>query len=261
MEQSLYAADQEAEQLLSCFLDMGELLLTSGAEVVRVEDTLTRLCHAYGFTRADVFTITSSIVLTVHCADGRILTQTRRIKLHATDLDRIAQVNALSRKLCAQPLSVTALQQSLGDIRQRRQYPAWVQFLAYGIISAAFSLFFGGTFLDAAGACFSGIVLFLTQALIKPLRVNSILQDLIISAVTALAAVLLARLGIGDNPASMTIGNIMLLIPGVAFTTALRDIINGDTISGLLGISEAVLKALAVAIGFAGVLVRIGGAL
>ena len=261
MEQPLYGADRETEQLLSCFLDMGELLLTSGAEVVRVEDTLTRLCHAYGFTRADVFTITSSIVLTVHCADGRILTQTRRIKLRSTDLDRIAQTNALSRKLCAKPLSVNEVLQSLEDIRQRPQYPAWAQFLAYGIISAAFSLFFGGTYLDAAGACLSGIFLFLMQMLIKPLRINSILQDLIISAVTALAAVLLTKLGIGHNPASMTIGNIMLLIPGVAFTTALRDIINGDTISGLLGISEAVIKALAVAIGFAGVLVQIGGAL
>lgn len=51
----------------------------------------------------------------------------------------------------------------------------------------------------------------------------------------------------------------MLLIPGIALTTSLRDMINGDTISGLLGLSEAVLKALAIAIGFAAVLMRMGG--
>ena len=48
----------------------------------------------------------------------------------------------------------------------------------------------------------------------------------------------------------------MLLIPGIAFTTSLRDMISGDTISGLLGISEAILKALAIAIGFAVVLMH-----
>jgi uncharacterized membrane protein YjjP (DUF1212 family) len=52
----------------------------------------------------------------------------------------------------------------------------------------------------------------------------------------------------------------MLLIPGIAFTTSLRDMINGDTISGLIGISEAAIKAIAIAIGFALVLVQMGGA-
>ena len=45
--------------------------------------------------------------------------------------------------------------------------------------------------------------------------------------------------------------NIMLVIPGIQFTNSLRDMINGDTISGLLNLTEAILKALAVAAGFA----------
>ena len=86
------------------------------------------------------------------------------------------------------------------------------------------------------------------------------MENLLVSAFTALAVVLLVRLGIGDSPAKITIGNIMLLIPGISFTTSLRDIINGDTISGLTGISEAAIKAIAIAIGFALVLVQMGGA-
>ena len=38
------AAETQEGALLACILDMGELLLTSGAEVMRVEGTLTRLC-------------------------------------------------------------------------------------------------------------------------------------------------------------------------------------------------------------------------
>jgi len=71
----------------------------------------------------------------------------------------------------------------------------------------------------------------------------------------------MVRVGIGNSPELITIGNIMLLIPGIAFTTSLRDIINGDTISGLVGISEAVIKAISIAIGFAVVLVEMGGVL
>ena len=84
---------------------------------------------------------------------------------------------------------------------------------------------------------------------------------MIVSAFTAFAVMLMVRVGIGNSPELITIGNIMLLIPGIAFTTSLRDIINGDTISGLVGISEAVIKAIAIAIGFAVVLVEMGGVL
>ena len=68
-------------------------------------------------------------------------------------------------------------------------------------------------------------------------------------------------MGIGNSPEKIMIGNIMLLIPGIAFTTSLRDLINGDTISGLIGLIEAIVKAIAIAIGFAAVLVQFGGAL
>ena len=46
------------------------------------------------------------------------------------------------------------------------------------------------------------------------------------------------------------IGDIMLLIPGVAFTNAVRNVLIGDTISGLMRLVESVLWAGAIACGF-----------
>ena len=53
---------------------------------------------------------------------------------------------------------------------------------------------------------------------------------------------------------------ILLLIPGIALVTSLRDMIVGDTISGLLGACEALLRAIAIAAGCALVLMQLGGA-
>ena len=47
------------------------------------------------------------------------------------------------------------------------------------------------------------------------------------------------------------VGVIMLLVPGVAFTNAVKDIFIGDTISGVMRLTEAVLWAAALALGFA----------
>lgn len=247
------------DTLLSCILDMGELLLTSGAEVMRVEDTITRITSAYGFVKTDVFTITSSIVLTVHTQDGRILTQTRRIRSHDTDLGRVARINEFSRQLCASPQEVEELAERVQELRRAPVYPAWIRCGMYAIISAAFSVFFGGTAHDALTAAISGILLFLSLRVMGRLRVSSILLNLLCSAFAALAVAGMVALGIGQHPDKIIIGNIMLLIPGIALTSSLRDMINGDTISGLLGLCEAVLKALAIAIGFAIVLMQTGG--
>ena len=73
------------------------------------------------------------------------------------------------------------------------------------------------------------------------------------------SAAVLNRLGLARNMDAVCIGNIMLLISGMAFTTSLRDMISGDTISGLLGLCEAVLQALAIAAGFAVAMWTVGG--
>lgn len=249
------------DTLLSCILDMGEVLLTSGAEILRVEDTLTRLCAAYEFGRINVFSITSSIVLSVECSDGRIITQTRRISARDTNLQRVAQVNSLSREICRQPIDADVFQEKLQEIRQAKTIPLPVRCVCYAVISAVFSVFFGGSAWDSLAAALSGVLVFVIQQFMHKLRLNGILQSLLVSAFTALVVVMMVRVGIGDTAEKITIGNIMLLIPGVSFTTSLRDIVNGDTIAGLVGISEALIKAIAIAIGFAVVLVELGGIL
>ena len=86
-------------ELLSCAMDLGEQMLISGAEVHRVEDSMSRICTALGAVRVDCFIITSSMVITVHSADDRAYTETRRIKSIGTDFDRLDKLNALSRRI------------------------------------------------------------------------------------------------------------------------------------------------------------------
>ena len=71
---------QPITQYLPIFLDMGDELLSSGAEIFRVEDTLNRMGYACGAVHMNVFVITSSIVITMECPDGNARTQTKRVR-------------------------------------------------------------------------------------------------------------------------------------------------------------------------------------
>ena len=256
----------EAEQLnttsaaarLTSIMDAGALLLGYGAEVSRVEDTIQRLGHVCGFTQVDVFTITSSIVATVRGRDGESITQSRRIKARVTNLGKVAEINAISRRFCAGLLTLEEFRAAVQAVRDERPNPVWMDLLLYMAISFSLSVFFGGTLADGVAASLSGMVLFAMIQMSATLQMNSLLQTAICSAVTALAVLLLVGTGIGVHPDKIMIGNIMLVIPGIQLTTSLRDMINGDTISGLLNLSEAILKAISVALGFALVLLAGG---
>ena len=63
---------QTSKEFLRIFLDMGEALLSSGAEIFRVEDTLNRMGYACGATQMNVFVITSSIVITMEFPGHRL---------------------------------------------------------------------------------------------------------------------------------------------------------------------------------------------
>ena len=90
------------EQLVDASLDMGKALLLAGGEVTRVEDTITRILHAYGMHKVGVFTITSLIEVTARTPDGDEIVKARRIAGgYATNLDRVEQLNALSREICS----------------------------------------------------------------------------------------------------------------------------------------------------------------
>lgn len=238
------------EKLLSCAMDIGEQMLVSGAEVHRVEESIERMCYAFGAKRIDVFIITSSMVASIYTADGHCHTQTRRITSSASNFEKIHQLNALSRKICSQSMTAEEIQTELHAITNTKAYPLWLEFIAYAVISGAFAVFFGGGFNEMLTAfCIGAIVRFCLW--VSEMAVQNKIFGKFISAAVATALTFLAvKFHLIPTADKVMIGIIMTLIPGIGLTNALRDLFTGDSIAGLLRSVEAVLTALAIAAGY-----------
>lgn len=136
--------------ILHELLNLAEIMLTNGAEVSRVEETLNRMGHAYGATQMNVFAITSSIVVTMVFEEGEEYTQTRRITTPVgTDFFKLEQANALSRRCCSSPLSLPDLKDEINKISKITPAPYTI-YLGSMLGAGGFSVFFGGTILDGA---------------------------------------------------------------------------------------------------------------
>ena len=238
------------KQLLDCAMDIGELMLISGAEVHRVEDSMSRICQALGAVRTDVFIIPSSMICTVHSSDGDVKTQTRRVLSLRTDYHRLDRLNRLSRKICSHPMTIDEIRAELDLIRRTTTYPLWVECLGYAGVAGGFALFFGGDLKQFLVSVLIGFVLRFAILFCERTLKNIIFTKFVSAFTLTALAFACVRLGFIGRTDEVIIGNIMLLIPGVGFTNALRDLFTGDSMTGIWRCMEAVLSALAIAAGY-----------
>lgn len=249
------------KECLTCAMDVGEQMMLCGAEVHRVEDSINRICLALGATRVDCFIIPSSMVTTVYAADGTTYTQTRRIEGGAIDFHRLDRLNSISRRICSKrrPTDEEILSELASIKAERNGYPFWLQCLAYAVIAGSFALFFGGSVPQMLVAFLVGGLTRPVVALADRLVENMIFSKFLATAFITVMSILSVWVGAVHQVDEIIIGNIMLLIPGLGFTNALRDLFIGDRMSGILRCMEVALAAVAIAVGYLLVIFMMGG--
>lgn len=239
----------EYSKLLDLTTELGYQLAIAGAETFRVEESIIRVLNAYDI-EAEVFAIPNCLHVSIEPIAGRPLTRMRRIGIHGNNFDAVERFTNLSRKLCAQRPAPEIAQQWLAEeISGLRTYPLLAYMLGSLLGPFGFCFLFGGSFVDAVCAGICGIFICLIDRQMEQRGANQFFRILISAFLMALPAYGMGALGIADNADAVIIGALMLLVPGLLFTNALRDIIHGDTNSGINRIAQVMLIALAIALG------------
>ncbi|MDY3985716.1 threonine/serine exporter family protein [Dysosmobacter sp.] len=240
----------ETEQLLDLCCEMGRQLIQNGAEIYRVEESARRILAAYGHAEAEVFAIPSCVILNIR--DGqRNYTKSVRIRSSSNDLDKLDRLNDLCRQICRETPPPSEAAGLLETVTNSPSYPACVSFLAHGCVAAFFTLFWGGRASDAAVAFLCGLAVKATVGSMSRLNANVFFTDVCASAFLAFIPTALFCLGLPIRPDRIIIGAIMLLVPGIAITNVMRDVIAGDFLTAITKFAEVMIVAMAIAIGIA----------
>lgn len=227
----------------------GDILLASGAEIFRVEETIDRIAHAYGVHSSDSFVLSSGIFLTADSDKEHSFARVRHIPLSAARLDKVTAVNQLSREIENGRYTPAEAKECLLKIQSMPPKPQADQILASGIGSGCFCFLFGGDLTDCFVAFLSGSILYLYLLCLVKGRLSKIASNISGGMLVTLIAVILYHLGIGHHLGQMIIGSIIPLVPGVAFTTAIRDIADEDYIAGSVRMLDALLVTFCIAFG------------
>lgn len=232
-------------------VQIGYELAIAGAETYRVEETMRRVIAAYG-TEGQAFAIPNCVAVSFVAQNTKPLTIMKRVGYHGNDLERIEKLNALSRRICAEVPDLAEAQRWLKEtVAGVRSYATGIYYLGNFIAAAGFCCVFGGTVRDWLWAGLSGLIIGFVTRWLDRLEVNQFFSTIAASFLMALPAYIAAGLGWLDCVAVVIIGALMLLVPGLLITNSMRDIIYGDTNSGVNRIVQVLLSALAIAMGTA----------
>ncbi len=245
-------SNRDDHKVLEAAMEAGHILLENGAEISRVEETMERICGYFGVEAENFFVLSNGIFTTGNPNTNNPRGQyakVQHIPVKGARLDKVVAVNQLSREVAEGRYSIEQVEEKLEQIRRMPGKSFHIQIFASGVGSACFCYLFGGSLLDSAVAFAAGLLLYAFILLVSPSRMSKITKNICGGAMVTLICILSYRLGMGQNLSCMIIGSIIPLVPGVAFTNGIRDIADGDYISGAVRLLDAILVFLCVAIG------------
>ncbi|WP_061993968.1 threonine/serine exporter family protein [Clostridium sp. ATCC 25772] len=239
------------DNIIHIAADAGKIMLENGGETYRVEQTISMICQAFGFKDVENFVTPTVIVLSITNKNSETITTVRRLKNRTVNLKKVALINDLSRNLYTNTLSMDDIKKELHYINNIPAYSSDASLISSTLTAGFFTLLFGGNLKDFFISCFIGLLITFIARLFDKYEVNNFFSNVCGGLISSSIAVIINHINPSFNVDTIIIGSIMLLVPGLVITNAIRDTLSGDLLSGISRSVEALIIAASIAIGTA----------
>lgn len=246
----------DADYLAKSVTKAGRILLECGAEIYRVEDTMKRIALCYGADVVDSYA-TPTLLIISFSLNGHLTHNIKRVSSKTVNLNKIEEINNLSRELSHTMMDLDCLNEHLDKIDRQRDIHLINSILGAAVCTFGFAFFFGGGINEAIFAVIIGTIVKTFVDLLSEYFPSSFFIHLFASSLLTSLAIIFKNI-IPYNQDIVIISSLMLLVPGLSITNAIRDSVRGDLLSGLSKATEAIFIAVALAVGSGLVMTMLG---
>ncbi len=239
------------KKVVDLALEAGRILLKNGAEIFRVDETMTRICKRFHVEYVDTFILSHAIFISAENGMEEAYTKVKQVPLSSSDLEIVAEVNELSREIAEGLVSIEEAMVRLTSIENMPKKSGYFQVLAAGVGSGCFGYLLGATAMESLVAACIGCLLYIWVLAAKKLQMSKMIVNIVGGVIITALAILAYLLPLPGNVelSGMIIGSIMPLVPGLAFVNAIRDIADSDFLSGTVRMIDALLVFVYIAVG------------
>lgn len=243
------AVTDRKEKVFETAVLAGEILLESGAEIIRVEDTMRRIAAAYELENFDIYVVTSGLFASADGDEHNLYSRIKGVPNASPHFGKIDGVNDVSRRLVGGQNTIEEAYAELCRIRELPIYPTSIRTLGAGMGAMGFCYFLGGTVKDSLMAFLSGFLMWIMVAYFRKWGIKKALCNVAGSAAACALCIFFYQIGLGDSLDKMTIGALIPLIPGVSFVNGIRDLSDNNFISGMVRLLDVAMVTTCMAIG------------
>lgn len=239
----------DIEYILDFAASLGSKMLSVGANLERVNDTMYRICHSYRLHSISIFSISSLIILGAKSEDD--VSGTRQISVHSTSthLEKLNRFNQLSRKVCVQTPPPDTLAGLLAEAEDVKDSPPALIILGHLLSVSTLCAMYGGSFADIFSVSINTFVLYWISEYFDRRNINQIVANVISMWTAGSIALLLVKIGLGQNFFIIIITNSLMMIPSISLVNAVRNVLCGNEMNGILEFLKVVLESLAIVLG------------
>ena len=236
---------------LEIILKAGKILLSSGAEISRTEDTMNYIARAMNFKDLEAYVSNRGIFATAKKDDNTEITRIYNVPEVDINLSKIESVNALSRRITQKNITIEEIESELNQIDTMSDYSFFWRLAAYTLGASGFSYAIGSSITDSIIAGIIGLILGVYMCTIKRILSSDVLITILGSILIALLGNLFIHFELGSNLSVILLGAMIDIVPGVPFVNAIREYSQNNYNTGITLMMGALLTCISMAVGVA----------
>ncbi|HKJ40701.1 MAG TPA: threonine/serine exporter family protein [Sunxiuqinia sp.] len=244
--------EERINELCRILLEIGALLMSSGANTARIRTTIMRIANAYGFN-AELLITHRALMLTLYDEDkDHFFSRLKRTSPHGANFKMVSGISRMSWRIVEEKWNLAQVQEEINRLKSVPHYNRLVILSLVALADASFCRLFGGGHIEmivAFVATFAG--LFVRQEVVKK-GFNPYLCIFFASLTSSLISGLSVYLHWGANPEYAFATSVLYLIPGIPLINSMSDLLDGNIMNGIVRGVNGLIIAFSISLGLLG---------
>lgn len=240
---------KDIEYILDFTVHLGREMLFAGANLERVNETMDRVCKSYGLHEVSIFSLSTSISVSAKDSSGESMIRQVSVPGASIHLDKLRKLNNLSHKVCDENTKPELLQDMLYEAVMVPSYSPWIEMLGFMIALTTLCRIFGGGWQELIVVALSTALLYWISRPLNRAKLNRIITNIINMFISTSIVFFTIWIGFTSEIMAMLTSMSLMFIPGVPLVNAMRNILCGNEMNGILELLKVILETLTICFG------------
>ena len=241
--------NEDAQSVGTILLEIGAMLMSSGASTNRTRVTMERIARGLGYGIELLITQRALMLTIIEKDQQHFFSRLKRISPHGVNFRIVSGISHLSWNVMEENWTIAQISDELQRLKSLPHYPRLLVLGLVGLAGSAFCNIFGGGYVEMTVAFVATVAgLFVRQEAMRT-KFNPYLCVYFAAFTASFIAGLAEHFQIGAQPDKAFATSVLFLVPGIPLINSVTDLMEGNIQNGIVRAVNGLMVAFSIAMG------------